>query len=295
MESRIAPMNHFRVDDLGAMPASRLALRIAALVLASAARCAFAQSAPAEAEADEAAGAQTAAAQAQNPIAHVISVPFQNNALTRTGPYRKTADTLLIQPVIPIRIDDNWSVITRTIVPVVYLPRTSPEQGEVTGLGNIEPQFYFTPAHPGKFIWGAGAQAWLPTASQDALGVNKWGGGPAVVGLVIDGHWVAGALLNNVWAGSGKGRVNEMTLNPFANYNLAKGWYLASTPVITSNWDRPESQRWTVPVGGGFGRVFKIAGLHVNARLEAFRNVERPRYAAATDVQAQLQFLCPEH
>jgi hypothetical protein len=116
-----------------------------------------------------------------------------------------------------------------------------------------------------------------------------------VVGLVIDGHWVAGALLNNVWAGSGRGRVNEMTLNPFANYNLAKGWYLASTPVITSNWDRPESQRWTVPVGGGFGRVFKIAGLHVNARLEAFRNVERPRYAAATDVQAQLQFLFPEH
>jgi hypothetical protein len=163
-------MNPFRVDDLGAMPASRLALRIAALVLASAARCAFAQSAPAEAEADEAAGAQTAAAQAQNPIAHVISVPFQNNALTRTGPYRKTADTLLIQPVIPIRIDDNWSVITRTIVPVVYLPRTSPEQGEVTGLGNIEPQFYFTPARrrgcprPARTRWastnGAAARPW---------------------------------------------------------------------------------------------------------------------------------------
>ncbi len=288
-------MEHFRTDVAGATPASRSAARLATLVLASGLRCAFAQATPPEGEDKEAAGAQTAAAQAQNPIAHVISIPFQNNTLTRTGPYRDTANTLLIQPVVPIRIDANWSVITRTIVPVVYLPRTSPEQGEVTGLGNVEPQFYFTPAHPGKFIWGAGAQLWLPTASQDALGVNKWGGGPAVVGLVIDGPWVAGALLNNVWAGSGKGRVNQMTLNPFANYNLAKGWYLASTPVITSNWDRTSSQRWTVPVGGGFGRVFKIAGLHVNARLEAFRNVERPRYAAATDIQAQLQFLFPEH
>ena len=288
-------MNHFDPDVAGKKPAPRRALRLAAFAVVACSRCVFAQSAPEGSENDEAAGAQTAAAQAQNPIAHVISVPLQNNALTRTGPYRNTANTLLVQPVVPIRIDANWSVITRTIVPVVYLPRTSPEQGEVTGLGNIEPQFYFTPAHPGKFIWGAGAQAWLPTASQDALGVNKWGGGPAVVGLVIDGPWVAGALLNNVWAGSGKGRVNEMTLNPFANYNLAKGWYLASTPVITSNWDRTSSQRWTVPVGGGFGRVFKIGGLHVNARLEAFRNVERPRYSAATDIQAQLQFLFPEH
>jgi hypothetical protein len=288
-------MNHIGTDVRCVMTTWRLVLRGAALVLASGLRCVFAQSTPPEAEDSEAAGAHSTAAQAQNPIAHVISVPLQNNTLTRTGPYRNTADTLLVQPVVPIRIDANWSVITRTIVPIVHLPRTSRDQGEVTGLGNIEPQFYFTPAHPGKFIWGAGAQAWLPTASQNALGVNKWGGGPAVVGLVIDGPWVAGALLNNAWAGSGRGRVNQMTLNPFANYNLAKGWYLASTPVITANWDRASSQRWTVPVGGGFGRVFKMAGLHVNARLEAFRNVERPRYAAATDIQAQLQFLFPQH
>ena len=87
-----------------------------------------------------------------------------------------------------------------------------------------------------------------------------------------------------------------MTLNPFVDFNLKQGWYLASTPVVTSHWDlRPDSERWTVPVGGGFGRVFKIDGLHVNARIEAFRNVARPTYAAATDIQAQVQFLFPEH
>ena len=288
-------MNHFKTDAQEAKLPLQLAMSIAAIAMATASSGAQAQSSDQPTDADQQAAAQTSAAQAQNPIAHVISVPFQNNVLTRTGPYRSTANSLLIEPVIPFKISSDWILVTRTIIPVTYLPRTSPDQGDISGLGNIEPQFYFTPAHPGKFIWGAGAQAWLPTASQDALGVNKWGGGPAVVGLVIDGPWVAGALLNNVWAGSGRGRVNEMTLNPFANYNLAKGWYLASTPVITSNWDRTESQRWTVPVGGGFGRVFTVAGLHVNARLEAFRNVVRPTYAAATQVQAQLQLLFPEH
>ena len=286
-------MKHLKPGGFDAASRRRLAPRIALLLAAAFSHCAFAQSAAPQA--DESAGAQTAAAQAQNPIAHVVSVPFQDNLLTRTGPYRNTANTLLIQPVVPIRIDSDWSLITRTIIPVVYEPRSSPEQGEVTGLGNIEPQFYVTPAHPGKFIWGLGAQLWLPTASQDALGLNKWGGGPTAVGLAIDGPWVVGALLNNVWAGSGEQRVNEMTLNPFVNYNLAKGWYVASTPVITSNWDRPSSQRWTVPVGGGVGRVFNVDGLHLNARLEVFRNIVRPTYAAATQIQAQLQLLFPEH
>ena len=239
--------------------------------------------------------ASKAAADAQNPIAHVISVPLQENLLTRTGPYRKTGDTLLVQPVVPFELDSNWSVVTRTIVPLVHEPRLGPEQGPIDGVGNVEPQFYLTPSHPGKLIWGAGGQLWLPTASHSELGYNHWGGGPAVVGLTIAGPWVAGALLNNVWAGSGPRRVDLLTLNPFVNYNLRSGWYLASTPVVTANWVKKGSDRWTVPVGGGFGRVFPFAGIHMNARLEVFRNVARPDGAPAAQVQFQLQMLFPQH
>jgi hypothetical protein len=246
-------------------------------------------------EASSSAPASTAAADAQNPISHVISVPLQENLFTRAGPYRKTADTLLVQPVVPFKLDANWSVVTRTIIPIVREPRLSPEQGPVSGIGNVEPQFYLTPSHPGKLIWGAGGQLWLPTASHSELGYNHWGGGPAVVGLTIDGPWVAGALLNNVWAGSGPRRVNLLTLNPFVNYNLRAGWYLASTPVATANWVKKGSDRWTVPVGGGFGRVFPMAGIHLNARLEVFRNVARPDGAPSTQVQFQLQMLFPQH
>lgn len=239
--------------------------------------------------------ASKAAADAQNPIAHVISVPLQENLLTRTGPYRKTGDTLLVQPVVPFELDSNWSVVTRTIVPLVHEPRLGPEQGPIDGVGNVEPQFYLTPSHPGKLIWGAGGQLWLPTASHSELGYNHWGGGPAVVGLTIAGPWVAGALLNNVWAGSGPRRVDLLTLNPFVNYNLRSGWYLASTPVVTANWVKKGSDRWTVPVGGGFGRVFPFAGIHLNARLEVFKNVARPDGASAAQVQFQLQMLFPQH
>jgi len=220
---------------------------------------------------------------------------LQENLLTRTGSYRKTGDTLLVQPVVPFELNSNWSVVTRTIVPLVHEPRLGPEQGPIDGVGNVEPQFYLTPSHPGKLIWGAGGQLWLPTASHSELGYNHWGGGPAVVGLTIDGPWVAGALLNNVWAGSGPRRVDLLTLNPFVNYNLRSGWYLASTPVATANWVKKGSDRWTVPVGGGFGRVFPFAGIHLNARLEVFRNVVRPDGASAAEVQFQLQMLFPQH
>jgi hypothetical protein len=147
---------------------------------------------------------------AQNPVASVISVPIQGNTPFGVGPYRRALNQTLLEPVIPLRLSQNWILITRTITPIVVLPRLSPTQGVKYGLGNMEPQFYISPAHPGKLIWGVGPQLYLPTASDDALSVNssldqvgrKWGGGVATVGLTQHGHWLGGLLLSNEWAGS---------------------------------------------------------------------------------------------
>ena len=201
------------------------------------------QSSPSQALASS---SSSAAADAQNPIAHVVSIPVQANLYTRSGPLHRTAGTLLIEPVVPIQLNADWSVVTRTIIPLIHEPRTSLEQAAQTGLGNIEPQFYLTPAHPGPFIWGAGFQLWLPTATRPELGYNHWGAGPSFVGLTIRGPWVAGALLNSIWAGSGPKRVNELTFNPFVNYNMHDGWYLASTPIVTANWVKSGSDRKSV-------------------------------------------------
>jgi hypothetical protein len=134
----------------------------------------------------------------------------------------------------------------------------------------------------------------LPTAGGRTLGVNKWGGGPALAALTTQGPWIAGALLNNVWAGSGPRRVNQLTFNPFVYYNFPGGWYLLSAPVMTAQWAKT-SDRWTVPLGGGFGRLFRIDRLPTNARMQVFRNAVRPDFTAGWTAQFQIQFLFPAH
>ena len=251
-------------------------------------------SAAASSEAAEKSGG-VSAADAQNPVASVVSVPFQNNTYFGAGPYKSTANAMLVEPVVPFKLGENWAVISRTIIPIVYEPRVSPDRGGTFGLGNLQPQFYLTPAHPGSVIWGIGPQLWLPTATDKSLGNNHLGGGPAAVLLSIQGHWLYGALISQMWAGNGKGRTNQFTFEPIVFYNMARGWYLTSTPVVTAQWDERGHNVWTVPVGGGVGRLFKVGSQPINMRIEAFDNVHRPDFAPSWQVQFQVQFLFPKH
>src|SRR6266542_3381127 len=230
---------------------------------------------------------------AQNPVASMISIPFQNNTYFGVGPYHKAANVLVIEPVIPFKINSEWNLISRWITPLIYQPKVSPSEDSKFGLGNLQPEFYFSPAQAAKVIWGIGPKIWLPTASDSTLGLNKWGGGPAAAALTINGPWVVGVLANNVWAGSGSQRLNQMTLNPFVDYNLPGGWYLVSSDVITADWRAKSSDRWLVPLGGGVGRVFKIGSQPVNVRTQALYNVVRPDYAPSWQLQFQIQFLFP--
>jgi hypothetical protein len=230
---------------------------------------------------------------AQNPVANLISVPFQNNTNFGYGPYSRTQNVLNIQPVIPFKLTPEWNLITRWVTPVLWQPRLSPVLGGETGLGNIQPSFFLSPAEPGKIIWGVGPVLWLPTATDKTLGVNKWGGGPSAVVLRIDGPWVFGALVNNVWAGTQNQRVNQMLIQPFLNYNLPHGWYLTTSPVITANWLAAQSDRWTVPVGGGVGRLFKVGKLPINAQVQGFYNVVKPDSGPNWTLRFQIQALFP--
>ncbi|MGA7159139.1 MAG: neuromedin U [Acidobacteriaceae bacterium] len=228
---------------------------------------------------------------AQNPVAAAISVPFQNNTYYDVGPYKRAENVLLIEPVIPFKLSPQWIVITRTITPVEVVPRVSPSEGVDYGLGNIQPQFYLSPSHPGAFIWGVGGQLWLPTATDHILGTNKWGGGPATVGLYHKGHWLGGSLLGNEFAGVNHKHINQMTINPFLYYNLSHGWYFFSSPVITADWTASRSDRWTVPVGGGMGRLFKIGKQPLNARAEFLNDVRTTNGGSDWQMQCQLQFI----
>jgi hypothetical protein len=256
-----------------------------------------AQAADASASGEE--EATKLAKETQNPVANLISVPFQNNFNFNTGTRDATQWVLNVQPVIPVPITDNWNLITRTIMPIINQPElfSKGPRTEAFGLGDINPTLFLSPAKPGEFIWGVGPSLTLPTASVSRLGSGRWSAGPAAVGLFMEGPWVVGALANQQWdfAGWSNKHVNAFLLQPFVNYNLAGGWYLASAPIITADFSASGDNHWTVPVGGGGGKLWRLGkvGLPVNTQLQAFYNAETPEFGPDWQLRAQLQFLFP--
>ncbi len=242
----------------------------------------------------------------QNPVSDLISLPFQNNMTFNTGPRDKIQNVLNIQPVYPTSLNDNWNLITRTIVPVVSQPgffrgRDSSDgietgRDRTDGLGDTIFTGFFSPKNLGKIIWGAGPVLLLPTATDSTLGADKWGIGPSAVALRMSGKWVYGSHFSHMWsfAGSGDTNVNMSSCQYFINYNIANGWYLASSPIITANWEAESDSIWTVPVGGGFGKIFRIGKQPFNAQIQAFANVAKPDFGGDWSLRFQLNLLFPK-
>jgi hypothetical protein len=216
----------------------------------------------------------------QNPIASVISLPFQNNLNFNYGPQGSPQNILDIQPVFPFGLSPDWNLITRTILPLVSQPAFSPGQDSQFGFGDTQFSAFLSPAKPGEIIWGAGMIAQLPTHTDNTLGSRQWGIGPTVVALRIDGPWVYGVLVNNVWSLSGDDtgrnqKYNNLLVQPFGDYNFGKtGTYICSSPVVTANW---RTGKWVVPLGGGMGQIAKVFGNQpIDFQLQAFYNVVHP-------------------
>ncbi|PZV17412.1 MAG: neuromedin U [Pseudanabaena sp.] len=253
--------------------------------------------APAETATEQSASAQKTenlAKSAQNPIANLISVPFQFNFNFGVGPNDRTQYLLNIQPVIPTSLNDDWLLVSRIITPVLVQP--VPINSDRFGLGDINPSFFFVPKQPGDFTWGIGPVLSFPTATDPALGTGKWSVGPTAVAVWSPGKWVVGALANQQWSVAGddnRAAVSQFLFQPFINYNMPDGWFLSFSPVITANWNASSGNQWTVPIGGGVGRVFRIDKQPVNVSLAAFWNVIRPEFGADWQIRFQFAFLFP--
>jgi hypothetical protein len=239
---------------------------------------------------------------AQNPVASLISVPIQNNSNTGIEPGYRTQNVLNIQPVIPLKLNDNWNLIIRWITPIIYQPLPAapgtPELG-ASGLGDMQPTFLLSPGKPHKLIWGAGPIIQIPTATSQYTGQGKLAVGPNVVALAMPGHFVLGVLVNNIWSIAGGGSrpdINQMLLQYFINYNMKKGWYLTSQPIITANWNSPapSGSVWTVPFGAGVGRIMKLGFQPVNISVQAYGNAVYVPQASTWSVRAQVALLFPK-
>jgi len=253
-------------------------------------------------------------AQSQNPVASLVSLPIESSANFEAGPSDENAYSTLIKPVYPAKLSENWNLINRFIAPVIYLegqdavgaPDASFELGgsEVFpgsssefGLGNLQYQAFFSPARPGKLIWGFGPAFELPTNTDKKLGSDTWSAGFSAVGLTIQGSWVVGLLLQNIWdiySESGEPDVNRATVQPILNYNLDNGWYLSATTTIGANWEADSGNEWTVPLGGGAGRLVRFGKQPVDFKLMAFSNVEKPKFGPEWSIQFTVKFLFPK-
>ena len=232
---------------------------------------------------------------AQNPLASMISLPFQNNTNFGYGPDDDVQNTLNIQPVLPFALNDELNLVTRTILPVVTMPSIVPgDDSDTTGLGDTTVTGWFSPSAVSKWVWGVGPVLVVPTSTDDALGAGEWGAGASAVVLTMPGSWVVGSLLSNVWNIEGDNDYSVLTFQPIINYNLHDGWYIASVPIITANWEADKDQRWTVPIGAGVGKIFRIGKQPINMSTHAYYNVEKPDYVGDWTLRIQFQFMFPK-
>lgn len=223
------------------------------------------------------------AKQLANPIASLISVPFQFNYDTNIGPAEKGDRlTVNVQPVVPIPLSDEWNMISRTIVPITYQddivggpPSPFAFSGEQFGLGDTTQSLFFTPAQigPSGIVWGVGPVFLLPTGTESLLSTGKWGAGPTAVvlkqtpGATSGDSLTVGALVNHIWSFAGSDRTSEISstfMQPFITYSTYNGWTFAVNTETSYNWTADE---WTVPVGLSVSKLTTIGNQPVSLQL----------------------------
>lgn len=257
--------------------------------------CALALSYSASTSAED---APEIAKQAQNPIASMISVPFQNSATFGVGENSRVQDSLLIEPVVPFKLTSDWNLITRTIVPLIDQPTLAPGLGNVSGLGDVQVSLYMSPIESFHgLIWGLGPSFSFATASDRSLGSGKDSAGLSTALLTIQGPWLVGVLITDVASIGGQDNrksVHQFLMQPFVDYNFSHGWYLASSPIMTADWRATSGNKWTVPVGGGGGKILHIGRQAINAYIQAFDDVVRPHEGGTWTLRLQVQLLFPK-
>jgi hypothetical protein len=196
-----------------------------------------------------------------NPIANLISVPFQFNYNDKIGPQQNGRQAYVnVQPVVPISLNADWNVISRTILPIVDQNDIAPGAGHQFGLGDTLQSLFVSPKMPGPggIIWGVGPAMQFPTATDSLLGSGKFAAGPTGVVLWQTGGWTYGMLANHLWAYAGDNNRNYTSntfLQPFVSYTTRDAWTFSLNTESTYNW---VTEKWSVPVNATVAKLIKF-------------------------------------
>lgn len=218
-----------------------------------------------------------------NPVASLISVPFQYNHDCCFGADDGARETLNIQPVIPFALTEDWSLIVRTIVPVIRQDRTSAETGSASGLGDVTQSFFFSPKSKNGLTWAFGPALLWP-AGEAELGTKQWGAGPTGLVLMQNKGWTYGVLANHIWTyadlgDNGRARVSQTFLQPFLSWTSPTATTISLNTESTYNW---KSKEWSIPINMTVSHLYKFGGQRVSlgagAKLYPAREGEGPEW-----------------
>ena len=232
----------------------------------------------------------------QNPIAALISAPIQNNFDFGGGPGGDGFQYKVnIQPVIPITLNKDWNVISRTILPVVYQEKIFGNTSQ-SGLADTLQSLFFSPQKPTRsgWIWGAGPVFLLPTATDDLLGAGKWGAGPTAVVLKQQKGWTYGGLANHVWSfagDSGRQNVNSTYLQPFVAYTTRRQTTFTINSESTYDW---ENEQWTVPLNFMVAQLVKVGKMPIQFQVGARYYAEKPENGPDWGLRFTVTLLFPK-
>ncbi len=238
---------------------------------------------------------QDLAKQLANPVADLISVPFQSNWENGVGPGEETRYILNFQPVLPFSISKDWNVISRTIVPFVGQPVLFEGGAPATGIADMLESLFFSPKQS-KVVWGVGPVFSLPTNTEPTLGSGKFGLGPTFVVLKQTGPWTLALLANHVWSVSGpetRADVSQTFIQPILGYTTKSAWTVTLQSESTINWEADSGQRATVPINLIVSKVTKLGRNPVSLALGAGYFVESPTGGPEWKVRAILTLLFP--
>jgi hypothetical protein len=184
--------------------------------------------------------AEELAKKLSNPVASLISIPFQNNMDIGIGQHNGSKNTLNFQPVVPITLTSKLNLISRFIIPIVSQRNITGEATSQNGLSDAVVSAWFSPSQPKNgVIWGIGPVFLLPIATNDLLGTEKLGIGPTALILKQASGWTVGGLINQIWSVAGdaaRSNVSQMFVQPFMSYNWKSGAGLGLNAEINQNW-----------------------------------------------------------
>jgi hypothetical protein len=242
---------------------------------------------------DTKASAGDLAKAAESPESGLISVALESETAFDIGPYGRNENGVLhFEPSIPVRLSENWKMITRTIGALVDQPEVNKPRGGTFGLTDLSGLFFLSPVKPHRLSWGVGPAVLVPTASADVLGTKKFCVGPAVMVVVEPGNWTLGVVASNRWSVAGRStspNVNSMMVEYFIDYNLKKGWYLTSEQTAMANWRASSGNVLLVPMGGGLGKVVRLGFQPMSVSVQAYTYVTHPNLQPSPSWQ--LKFL----